>query len=64
MNYAALRQEVIDFDISRGNSYETKWIPLKNEQAALEHAIKYPKDDIIRYEDVSVGLYAESDLAE
>lgn len=64
MRYAALKQKVIDFDISRGNDYQTQWIPLKDEQMAIRHAIAHPHDNIIRYEDVRVGVYAESDLAE
>jgi hypothetical protein len=58
MNYAALVPgKVIDFDISRGNSYADETIKyFKDEDEAMMYAIKNPLHTIIRYEEVALGF--------
>lgn len=56
MKYAAITYKIVDFDISRGNTYEDKITYFEDEQKALEFAVKNPSADIIRYETVKVGF--------
>jgi len=61
MKYAALVPgKVVDFDISRGNSYADETIKyFRDEAEAMIYAIKNPTHSIIQYEEVALGFVVE-----